>query len=153
MAEKKETTKAAKGKKASSEAFSDFEKQAMKERAKELKAEAKKANGEKAVLEAIDAFPQPDKDIATRLHAIVKENASSLTPKTWYGMPAYANKDGKVVCFFQPGEKFEARYGTFNFTDSAAIDDGAFFPTGFAVKELTAAAEKTIAALVKKAVS
>jgi uncharacterized protein YdhG (YjbR/CyaY superfamily) len=146
----KSTTKKSKG-------FSDEEKSAMKERAKELKAEARadknKAEGESAALAAIDAMPEPDRAMAKRLHAIIKASAPALSPKTWYGMPAYANKDGKVVCFFTPASKFKSRYATFGFNDDANLDQGAMWPTSFALKELTAADETRIAALVKKAVS
>lgn len=154
MATTKNTNKSAKSTTGKNDkGFSDFEKAAMKDRAKELKAEANKANLEKAVLAAIAEMPEPDRSIATRIHEIVKANAPGLTPKTWYGMPAYANKDGKVVCFFQPAAKFEARYATFGFTDLANIDDGAMFPVGYALKELTADGEKKFTALVRKAVS
>ena len=137
--------------------FTDEEKAAMKERAKELKAEARadkdKAEGESAVLAAIAKMPEPDRAMAKRLHAIVKDSAPTLSPKTWYGMPAYADKDGKVVCFFQSADKFKARYATFGFNDTANLDDGAMWPTSFALKELTAADEARIGALVKRAVS
>jgi uncharacterized protein YdhG (YjbR/CyaY superfamily) len=140
-----------------SEGFSDLEKTAMKERAKELKAEARaskdRAEGEKAVLAKIAEMPEPDRTMAERIHEIVKANAPELSPKTWYGMPAYANKDGKVVCFFQSAQKYESRYSTFGFNDTANLDEGAMWPTGFALKELTAAGEAKIVALVKKAVS
>ena len=124
----------------------------MKERAKELKAEAAKADLESAMLEKIAEMPPRDRAMAKRIHAIVKANAPSLTPKTWYGMPAYA-KDGKVLCYFQAASKFDARYATFGFNDTANLDKGARWPTSFALTELTAAEEKTIAALVKRAVS
>ena len=140
-----------------SSGFSEEEKAAMKERAKELKAEARadknKAEGENAALAAIAAMPEPDRSMASRLHAIIKASAPSLSPKTWYGMPAYANKDGKVVCFFTPASKFNSRYATFGFNDDAKLDEGALWPTSFALKELTTAAEAKIGALVKKAVS
>jgi uncharacterized protein YdhG (YjbR/CyaY superfamily) len=136
--------------------FTAEEKDAMKERAKELKAEARankdKAEGENAILAAIAKMPEPDRAMAKRLHAIVKDSAPALSPKTWYGMPAYADKDGKVVCFFQSADKFKARYATFGFNDTANLDDGAMWPTSFALKELTAAAETKIGQLVKKAV-
>jgi uncharacterized protein YdhG (YjbR/CyaY superfamily) len=139
------------------EGFTAEEKAAMKERAKELKAEARanrdKAAGERDVLAKIAEMPQPDHAIAERLHAIVKASAPDLSPKTWYGMPAYANKDGKVVCFFQSGQKYDSRYSTFGFQDAANLDEGAMWPTSFALTKLTAADEKRIAALVKKAVS
>jgi len=140
-----------------SSGFSEEEKAAMKERAKELKAEARadknKAEGENAALAAIAAMPEPDRSMASRLHAIIKASAPTLSPKTWYGMPAYANKDGKVVCFFTPASKFNSRYATFGFNDDAKLDEGALWPTSFALKELTTAAEAKIGALVKKAVS
>jgi|SRR5690606_3644133 uncharacterized protein YdhG (YjbR/CyaY superfamily) len=143
--------------KKSSKGFTAEEKAAMKERAKELKAEARMSKnreaGEKAVLEAIAAMPEPDRSIAERIHAIVTANAPALMPKTWYGMPAYANKDGKVVCFFQAANKFDTRYSTFGFNDTANLDDGNMWPTAYAVKALTAAEEEKIAALVKQAVS
>ena len=132
--------------------FSDEERAAMKERAQELKAEAAKADGESAVLAKIAEMRGRDRAMAKRLHAIVQESAPDLWPKTWYGMPAYA-QDGKVVCFFQSAAKFKARYATFGFSDRANLDKGATWPTAFALKELTAAEEARIAALVKKAVS
>ena len=138
-----------------SSGFSAEERAAMKARALELKAEARadkdKAAGESAVLAAIAELAEPERGMATRLHAIIKASAPALSPKTWYGMPAYA-KDGKVVCFFQSGKKFSTRYSTFGFSDAANLDDGALWPTAFALTELTAAAEARIAALVKKAV-
>ena len=128
----------------------------MKERAQELKAEARASKagrtGKATVLAKIAEMPEPDRAMAERLHAIVKASAPALSPKTWYGMPAYA-KDGKVVCFFQSAEKFKSRYATFGFSDEANLDDGAMWPTSFALKELTAADEARIGALVKKAVS
>lgn len=140
-----------------SKGFTDLERAAMKERAKELKAEARaqqdRAEGEKAVLAKIAEMPEPDRILAKRVHAIVTANAPALKPKTWYGMPAYANAGGKVVCFFQGAAKFEARYATLGFNDTANLDDGAMWPTAFALKSLTAAEEARIAALVKKAVS
>ncbi|HET6948698.1 MAG TPA: DUF1801 domain-containing protein [bacterium] len=125
----------------------------MKERARELKAEARgdKEDGESAVLAKIAEMPEPDRAMAKRLHALIKASAPALSPKTWYGMPAYA-KDGKVVCYFQSAHKFKSRYATFGFNDTANLDEGAMWPTAFALKELTAAAEAKIAALVKKAV-
>jgi len=152
---KKTTQKSTKGTTASgktSKGFSDFERTAMKERAKELRAEAEKADGESALLAQIAKMPGPDRAMAKRLHAIIKAGAPGLSPKTWYGMPAYA-KDGKVVCFFQSAHKFKARYATFGFSDEAKLDEGTMWPTSFALKELTPAAEAKIAALVKKAVS
>jgi uncharacterized protein YdhG (YjbR/CyaY superfamily) len=136
--------------------FSDEERALMKERAKELRAEARagkdRAAGERAVLAKIAEMPEPDRAMAERLHAIIEESAPVLSPKTWYGMPAYA-KEGKVVCFFQSGQKYNSRYSTFGFQDAANLDDGAMWPTTFALTELTAADEARIAALVKKAVS
>jgi len=139
-----------------SEGFTDDERAAMSERARELKAEARgnkdKAAGESDVLAKIAEMPEPDRSMAERLHAIIKASAPALSPKTWYGMPAYA-KDGKVVCFFQSAHKFNSRYASFGFNDTANLDEGAMWPTSFALKELTAAEEAKIAALVKKAVS
>ncbi len=123
----------------------------MKERAKELKAEAAKADGEKALLEKVAEMKGTDRAMAKRLHAIITAAAPALSPKTWYGMPAYA-KDGKIVCFFQSAEKFDSRYATFGFSDEANIDQGAMWPTSWALKDLTAAEEKKIVTLVKKAV-
>jgi uncharacterized protein YdhG (YjbR/CyaY superfamily) len=141
--------------KRTSKGFTDEERAAMKERAKELKAEARaekdKEQGESDVLAKIAEMPEPDRAMAERLHAIVKANAPALAPKTWYGMPAYA-KDGKVVCFFQSAHKFNARYATLGFNDTANLDEGAMWPTSFALKELTATEEARIVALVKKAV-
>ena len=151
----KDTQKSAKSTTAGdkpSKGFTAEERAAMRERAQELKAEARKADGEKALLAKVAEMPEPDRVMAERLHAIVKANAPNLSPKTWYGMPAYA-QDGKVVCFFQSAEKFDSRYATFGFNDTANLDDGAMWPTSFALKKLTAADEKKIAALVKKAVS
>jgi uncharacterized protein YdhG (YjbR/CyaY superfamily) len=128
----------------------------MKERAQELKAEARRgkdrAAGEQAVLEKLAEMPGPDREMGERLHAIITATAPALMPKTWYGMPAYA-KDGKVLCFFQSADKFKARYATFGFSDEANLDDGAMWPTSFALKALTAADEAKIGELVKKAVS
>jgi uncharacterized protein YdhG (YjbR/CyaY superfamily) len=139
-----------------SKGFTDEERAAMKERAQELKAEARgnknKADGESDVLAKIAEMPEPDRGMAERIHAIIKASAPALSPKTWYGMPAYA-RDGKVVCFFQSAAKFNARYATFGFNDTANLDEGAMWPTSFALKELTATEEARIAALVKKAVS
>jgi uncharacterized protein YdhG (YjbR/CyaY superfamily) len=142
-----------------SKGFTDEERAAMKERAQELKAEArrssrasKKADGESDVLAKIAEMQGPDRAMAKRLHAIIKASAPALSPKTWYGMPAYA-KDGKVVCFFQSAQKFQSRYAMFGFSDKANLDEGAMWPTSFALKELTAAEEARIGALVKKAVS
>jgi uncharacterized protein YdhG (YjbR/CyaY superfamily) len=140
-----------------SAAFTDEERAAMKARAKELKAEASakknKAAGEEAVLAAIAEMPQGDRVLAQRLHEIIKANAPDLSPKTWYGMPAYAQGDGKVVCFFQGSHKFGTRYATLGFSDTAKLDEGALWPVAFALKELTEAEETRIVALVKKAVS
>jgi uncharacterized protein YdhG (YjbR/CyaY superfamily) len=146
---KKSTTKSAK----KSQGFTAEERAAMRERAQELKAEARKADGEKALLAKVKEMPEADRVMAERLHEIVKANAPDLSPKTWYGMPAYADKDGKVVIYFQSADKFDSRYATFGFNDTANLDDGAMWPTSFALKKLTAADEKRIAALVKKAVS
>jgi uncharacterized protein YdhG (YjbR/CyaY superfamily) len=132
--------------------FTADEKAAMKERAKELKAAASKEEAEAAVLEKIAEMSEPDRSMATKIHQIVKATAPELAPKTWYGMPAYT-RDGKVVCFYQAAEKFDARYATLGFNDSANLDDGDLFPVVFALKKLTAAEEKRIAELVKKAVS
>ncbi|HZB59724.1 MAG TPA: DUF1801 domain-containing protein [Actinomycetota bacterium] len=135
-----------------SKRFSDEERAAMKERAKELKAEAGKADGERALLAKLAEMPEPDRAMGERLHAIIKASAPDLTPKTWYGMPAYA-KDGKVVCFFTPASKFKERYATFGFNATANLDEGTMWPTAFALTELTADDEARIGALVKKAVS
>ncbi|HEX5878584.1 MAG TPA: DUF1801 domain-containing protein [Actinomycetota bacterium] len=134
------------------EGFSDEERGAMKERAKELKAAASKADGERAVLAKIAELPEPDRAMAERLHAIIKASAPALSPRTWYGMPAYA-KDGKVVCYFTPASKFKERYATIGFNATANLDEGNMWPTSFALTELTAADEARIGALVKKAVS
>lgn len=133
--------------------FTTEEKAAMKERARELKAAASKADGVNDLLAKIAEMPENDRNMATRLHQLITTSAPALLPKTWYGMPAYANQDGKIVCFFQSAAKFNARYATFGFNDVAHLDDGAMWPTSFALKELTAADEVKIAALVKKAVS
>ena len=159
MSPKKDTQKSAQSTTAinkKSKGFTEEERAAMKARAQELKAEARadkdKAEGESAVLAAIAAMKEPDRDMAKRLHAIIKASAPVLSPKTWYGMPAYA-KDGKVVCFFQSAQKFNTRYATFGFNDTANLDEDALWPVAFALKELTATEEAKIAALVKKAVS
>ena len=153
MSPKKETQMSDK----KSKGFTDEERAAMKARARELKAEARadkdKAEGESAVLAAIAAMKEPDRSMAKRLHAIIKASAPALLPKTWYGMPAYTDKDGKVVCFFQAAQKFNYRYATLGFQDAANLDEGAMWPVAFALKELTAADEARIVALVKKAVS
>ena len=135
-----------------SEGFTAQERAAMRERAREQKAEAQRADGERAVLAKIAEMQGPDRAMAERLHELVKASAPALSPKTWYGMPAYA-KDGKVVCFFQSAEKFNARYATFGCNDTANLDEGAMWPTSFALKQLTAADEARIGALVRKAVS
>jgi uncharacterized protein YdhG (YjbR/CyaY superfamily) len=132
--------------------FTPEERAAMKERARELKAATTRAEGEKALLEAIAKMPKPDRDMATRLHELVTGAAPDLAPKTWYGMPAYA-KDDKVVCFFQSADKFKSRYATFGFNDAANLDQGDMWPTYFALKELTPTVETKITRLVKKAVS
>jgi uncharacterized protein YdhG (YjbR/CyaY superfamily) len=154
LSPKKVTRKSATGTKGQS--FTSDERAAMRERARELKAEARagkdRAEGERAVLAAIAAMPEPDRGIARRLHAIVTDNAPALAPKTWYGMPAYA-RDGKVVCFFQSARKFNTRYGTLGFTDQANLDEGTMWPTSFALTKLTAADEARIVALVKRSVS
>ena len=160
MSQGKRTTKKATQKSAKSttatnkkaKGFTDEERAAMKERAQELKAEANKADGESALLAKIAEMQGSERAMAKRLHAIIKASAPSLSPKTWYGMPAYA-KDGKVVCFFQSAQKFQSRYATFGFSDEANLDEGAMWPTSFALKEMTAAEEAKIGALVKKAVS
>jgi uncharacterized protein YdhG (YjbR/CyaY superfamily) len=141
-----------------SKGFTDEERAAMRERAQEVKTTARrgsragKADGESDVLAKIAEMPKQDRAMAARLHAIIKASAPDLSPRTWYGMPAYA-KDGKVVCFFQSAQKFKTRYATLGFSDRANLDAGAMWPTAFALKELTAAEEKKIGALVKKAVS
>jgi hypothetical protein len=159
MSPKKETQKSAKGTAGKApEGFTDEERAAMKERAQELKAGtrrgpgAKKADGEGDVLAKIAEMQEPDRAMAKRLHALIKTSAPALSPKTWYGMPAYA-KDGKVICFFQSAQKFKTRYATLGFSDAANLDEGAMWPTAYALKELTPAEEARIAALVKKAVS
>ena len=158
--EKKDTQESAKSTamvNKKSKGFTDEEKAAMRNRAQELKAEARadkdKATGESAVLAAIAAMKEPDHAVAQRLHEIITASAPALSPKTWYGMPAYANKDGKVVCFFQAAQKFKTRYATLGFSDAANLDEGAMWPNSFALKELTAAEEARISTLVKKAVS
>jgi uncharacterized protein YdhG (YjbR/CyaY superfamily) len=153
----KDTRKPTKSANKKSEGFTDDERAAMRERAQELKAEARrghhgKVDGESDLLAKIAEMPEPDRAMAKRLHAIITESAPGLSPKTWYGMPAYA-KDGNVVCFFQSAQKFKSRYATFGFSDKAKLDEGAMWPTAFALKQLTAAEEARIVALVKKAVS
>ena len=147
MSQDKSTTKQAKQK-----GFSDEEHAAMKEHAKELKAAAGRAEGESALLEKIAEMPEPERSMAKRLHEIITASAPDLWPKTWYGMPAYA-RDGKVVCFFQSAQKFGTRYATLGFSDTAKLDEGDMWPTSYALKELTAAEEARISALVKRAVS
>jgi hypothetical protein len=134
------------------EGFTDEERAAMKERVKEMKASADKAEGESALLAKIAEMPERDRAMGKRLHAVIKASAPALSPRTWYGMPAYA-KDGKVVCFFQSAQKFKTRYATLGFSDAANLDEGAMWPTAFALTKLTAADEARIGALVKKAVS
>ena len=151
----KDTQKSAKSTTATkkkAEGFTDEERAAIKERVRETKAVADKADGESALLASIAAMPKPDRAMAERLHAVIKASAPALSPRTWYGMPAYA-KDGKVVCFFQPAQKFKTRYATFGFNDAAQLDEGTIWPVAFALKQLTAAEEPRIGALVKKAVS
>ena len=154
MPEAKTAKKGTKTGKAS-KGFTDAEKAAMKERARELKAEARasnnKAEGERDLLAKIAEMPASDRALAKRVHAIVTASAPELAPKTWYGMPAYA-RDGKIVCFFQSADKFKSRYATFGFSDEANLDKGAMWPTSFALTKLTAADEKKIGALVKQAV-
>jgi uncharacterized protein YdhG (YjbR/CyaY superfamily) len=154
MTAKKGTQQSAKGAGAGGnerKGFTDQERLAMRERAQELKAaSAGQADGERAVLAKIAAMPGPDRAMAERLHAIITASAPALSPRTWYGMPAYA-KDGKVVCFFQSAQKFKSRYATLGFSDQANLDDGAMWPTAFALKALTAAEEARIGALVRKA--
>jgi hypothetical protein len=154
MTEKSAKRSAATGK--SSEGFTDEERAAMRERAREQKAEARagksKAEGEAAVHAKIAEMPEPDRSMAERLHALINATAPDLVPKTWYGMPAWA-KDGKLVCFFQAASKFNVRYATFGFQPDANLDEGSMWPTSFALTELTPADESRIAALVRKAVS
>jgi uncharacterized protein YdhG (YjbR/CyaY superfamily) len=160
MSAKRATQKSSKSTAASNEKSKGFtaeEKAAMRERAKELRAEARaskdRAAGERDLLGKLAEMPKPDRAMGERLHAIVTATAPDLAPKTWYGMPAYANEDGKVVCYFTPASKFKERYATFGFNATANLDEGNVWPTSFALKKLTAADEKRIAALVKKAVS
>ena len=140
-------------KKPAKKGFTAEERAAMKERARELKAAKNKEEAERDVLAKIAEMPKRDRALAKRIHEIVKATAPSLSPRTWYGMPAYANDDGKIVCFFQSAAKFKSRYATFGFTDKASLDEGAMWPTSFALKELTPAEEARIVSLVKKAVS
>jgi uncharacterized protein YdhG (YjbR/CyaY superfamily) len=151
----KRTQKSAKSTTASvkkSKGFTAEERAAMKERAKELKAAASKEEAESAVLAKIAEMPEPDRTMAKRLHAIIRDSAPALSPRTWYGMPAYANKDGKVICFFTPASKFKERYATFGFNADANLDEGSMWPTSWALTELTPAEEAKIGKLVKKAV-
>jgi uncharacterized protein YdhG (YjbR/CyaY superfamily) len=150
-AAKKATTTSAKRTGAGNR-FTAEERAAMKERARELKAAKTKEEGERALLAKISEMPEPDRAMAERLHAIITKSAPSLSPKTWYGMPAYA-KDDEIVCFFKSADKFKSRYATFGFEEAANLDEGAMWPTSFALKKLTAADEKKIGALVKKAAS
>jgi uncharacterized protein YdhG (YjbR/CyaY superfamily) len=140
-------------KKKPSTGFTAEERAAMRERARELKAEKSKAEAEKDVLAKIAEMPKADRVMAERIHALVKKSAPELASRTWYGMPAYANEDGKVVCFFKPAEKFKSRYATFGFNDDAKLDDGSMWVTSFALTKLTKADEKKLGALVKKSVS
>ncbi len=156
MSPKKEMKKSAKPTAASSKAHTGLSAEeiaAMKETLKERKAAANKEEEERLALEAIAAMSDPDRSMAKRIHEIIKDNAPTLSPKTWYGMPAYANKDGNVVCFFQTAQKFKARYATLGFNDKARLDEGTMWPVAFALTKLTAAEEAKIRALVKKAVS
>ncbi len=148
----KKSAKSATGTGKASEGFTAEERAAIRERAREQKARATKEDEEREVLEKIAAMQTPDRAMAERLHAIITANAPSLSPKTWYGMPAYA-RSGQIVCFFQPAEKFKTRYATLGFSDKANLDDGAMWPNSYALKELTAADEAKIAALVKQAAS
>ena len=161
MSPRKDTQKSAKSTTASNKKFTGFtdeERAAMKERVQELKTSASrgpradKADGESAVLAKIDEMSEPDRAMAKRVHAIIRARAPALSPRLWYGMPAYA-KDGEVVCHFQPAQKFKTRYATFGFSDAASLDEGAMWPVAFAMKELTATEEARISALVKRAVS
>jgi len=149
----KKATKPAKSSTASTQGLTAGEIAAMKETLKERKMAANKEEAEKAALAAIAAMKEPDRSMAKRIHEIIKASAPALSPKTWYGMPAYANKDEKVVCFFQSAEKFKYRYATLGFQEAANLDEGAMWPVAYALKELTAADEARISALVKKAVS
>jgi uncharacterized protein YdhG (YjbR/CyaY superfamily) len=152
MATQKKAAKTGTDKRKPPSGFTVEERAAMKERARELKAGANKAVAEAAVLAKIAEMPEPDRSMAERLHAIIKESAPVLSPKLWYGMPAYA-KDGKIVCFFQSADKFKSRYATLGFNDDANLDEGTMWPTSFALKQLTPTDEAEITALVKKAVS
>ena len=158
MSETRKSAKSTKATDTTAQGWTDEERAAMKERAKELKAEARrgaragKEDGESAVLEKIAEMPEPDRAMAERIHSIIKDNVPALSPRTWYGMPAYA-KDGKVVCFFTPASKFKERYATFGFNAEANLDEGNMWPTSWALQKLTAAEEARITELVKKAVS
>ena len=152
-AAKKSAQKSAKSTTAKGKGLTAEERAALKETVQERKAAARGENDEKAVLAKIAEMPASDRGLAKRLHELIKSNAPSLSPKTWYGMPAYANKDGKVVCFFTPADKFKSRYATFGFNDDANLDEGTMWPTSWALTKLTAADEARIGALVKKAVS
>ena len=138
--------------KKATDGFSDEEKAAAKERVRELKKATSREEGERDLLQKIAEMSEHDRAMAKRLHALITANAPDLAPKTWYGQPAYADKDGKIICFFQPASKFKTRYATFGFNDSARLDEGSMWPVAFALKELTAADEAKITALVKKAV-
>ena len=154
MSDSKGTAKSTRTRDTAAKGFTDEERAAMQERGRELKASRKasgKQDAEREVLEKVAEMPESDRVMAERLHELIKANAPDLSPKTWYGMPAYA-RDGKVVCFFQSADKFKARYATFGFNDPANLDEGAMWPTSFALKQLTAAEEKKIRALVKRAV-
>ncbi len=157
MSPRKTTRKSAKRTAASGKAHKSLlsaeELAAMKETLKERRAAGNKEEAERLALQAIAAMVEPDRSMAKRIHAIIKESAPTLAPKTWYGMPAYANEEGKIICFFQTGQKFKARYSTFGFNDSAHLDEGVMWPTSFALKAMTAAEEARIAMLIKKAVS
>ena len=147
--DKKATKKSAKA----SQGLTAEEKAAMRELIRERRVSSSREEGERNLREKISEMAEHDRAMAERLHALITASAPDLAPKTWYGMPAYANTDGKIICFFQPAEKFKARYATFGFNDSAHLDDGAMWPVAFALKELTAADEARIAALVQQAVS
>ena len=149
----KAANKSAKSTAPKSKGLTAEERAALKETVQERKAAARGENDEKALLAKIAEMPGRDRAMAKRLHAVITASAPALTPKTWYGMPAYANKDGKIICFFTPATKFKSRYATFGFNDDAKLDDGDMWPTSFALQELTAAGEARIGALVKKAVS
>ena len=151
-ASKTKSAKTTGGSAKSSKGFTAEEKAAMKERAKELKAAKNAEEAEAEVLAKIDEMPEPDRAMGKKLHKMVKDNAPDLTPRTWYGMPAYANKEGKVLCFFQNADKFKVRYSTFNFTEEANLDDGDMWPIGFALGKLTSAEQAKLGKLVKQAV-